>query len=297
MTTALRLQVADSIARIIFDLPGSKANTLGQSVLGEFETMIAQLARRIDLRGLILESGKPGMFIAGADIKELGTASAGDPNINRTMMKRGLAIIDSFDALPFPTIAVSDGPCMGGGTEFALGCDVRLAGTHPKCEIGLPEVKIGIIPGWGGTQRLMRLIGPSQAADMICTGDAVKPIKARDLGIVFDMVPSEKLHDEANRLLADMHKTGDWKEIRRKKRLPVGLSEEQLRFTFDMARGYILEKTKGQYPAPLAALSAMEKGCNRTLEEGLEFETEAMVPLIGSTISKNLIAIFFMTQR
>src|SRR5262245_6300177 len=284
MTTALRLEVADGVARIIFDLPGSKANTLGQSVLGEFETLIAQLAGRTDVCGLILESGKPGMFIAGADIKELGSASATDPNVNRAMMKRGLAIIDSLEALPFPTIAVIDGPCMGGGTEFALGCDVRLAGTHPKCEIGLPEVKIGIIPGWGGTQRLMRLIGPSQAAEMICTGDAVKAIKARDLGVVFDVVPSEKLREEALRILGDLNANQSWKEIRRKKKLPVGLSEEQLRFTFDMARGYILEKTKGQMPAPLSALTAMEKGCNRTLDEGLVFETEAMIPLVGSPI-------------
>src|SRR5579859_2688880 len=199
MSTALRLEIADGIARIIFDLPGSKANTLGQAVLGEFEALFGQLAANRSLRGLILESGKPGMFIAGADLKELGSASAKDPTLNRTIIKRGLAIIDAFEALPFPTIALIDGPCMGGGTEVALGCDVRLAGTHPKCEIGLPEVKIGLIPGWGGTQRLMRLIGPSQAAEMICSGDAVKALRARDLGIVFDVVPSEKLRDEANR--------------------------------------------------------------------------------------------------
>src|SRR5713226_2732755 len=109
MTTALHLEITDGIARITFDLPGSKANTLGQAVLAEFESLIGQLAANRDLRGLLLESGKPGMFIAGADLKELGSASAKDPTVNRTMIKRGLAIIDAFEALSFPTIALIDG--------------------------------------------------------------------------------------------------------------------------------------------------------------------------------------------
>lgn len=295
--TALKLDIADGFATIVFDLPGSKANTLGVAVVAEFEAILAQLKERSDLRGLILMSGKPGMFIAGADLKELGSADPKDPTMIRTLIARGLGIPAALEALPFPTAALIDGPCMGGGLEVALGCDLRLAGTHPKVEIGLPETKIGLIPGWGGTQRLPRLIGPSQAAEMICAGDSARGKKALDLGIVFDIVLSEKLVSEAKRLLNDLYASGSWKADRVCRRQPIGLSEEQHQFTFTVARAMVLEKTKGQMPAPLAALDAIEKGCNRTLDEGLKIETELMIPLVGSPISKNLISIFFMQQR
>src|SRR5438309_5852038 len=199
--TVLRLDChSNGIARLTFDQPGSKANTLGQAVLAEFEAILATLEGNSAVRGLILQSGKPGMFIAGADLKELGSA-APDPAQTRRLIKRGLDIIARFEALPYPTIALIDGACIGGGTEIALGFDLRLAGTNPKTEIGLPEVKIGLIPGWGGTQRLARLIGPSLAAELICAGEAVKAERARGLGIVFDVVPSERLRDEALRVL------------------------------------------------------------------------------------------------
>src|SRR5579864_1389071 len=116
--SALKLDIHDKrIAVITFDMPGSKANTLGQAVLGEFEAIMAQLAKRTDLQGLILQSGKPGMFIAGADLKELGAADPEHQDVSRKLILRGLAMIASIEALPFPTVALIDGPCMGGGTE------------------------------------------------------------------------------------------------------------------------------------------------------------------------------------
>ena len=294
---ALRLDfVQEGIARITFDQPGSRANTLNQGVQTEFENLLTQLDQTPDLQGLILCSGKPGMFIAGADLKELASFKPGvfDP---RMLTLRGLGFIGRFEKLPCPTVVLIDGATMGGGTEVSLAFDYRLAGTHPKCEIGLPETKIGIIPGWGGTQRLPRLIGPSLAAELICAGDAAKAAKARELGIVWDVVPSEKMLAEALRLLAWTRESGEWQRIRVKKQQPAGLSEEQLQYAYAVAKGFILAKTKGQFPAPLAALDAIFKGCNLTLEEGLKIETEHFLPLAGSTISRNLIAIFFMTQR
>ncbi|HZT80238.1 MAG TPA: 3-hydroxyacyl-CoA dehydrogenase NAD-binding domain-containing protein, partial [Gemmataceae bacterium] len=244
----------------------------------------------------LFRSGKPGMFIAGADLKELGALTA-DPDRNRQVVRQGLGVIAGFENLPYPAVALIDGACMGGGTELALGFDFRLAGSHPKTEIGLPEVKIGLIPGWGGTQRLPRVIGPALAAELICAGEAVSATRARQLGIVWDAVPSERLVEEGRRLIDHAHESGAWHEARKKKRQPVGLTEDQLSFTCAVARGQILEKTKGHLPAPLAALDAIMKGCNLPLEEGLKVETEKFVPLAGSPISRNLIAVFFMTQR
>jgi 3-hydroxyacyl-CoA dehydrogenase/enoyl-CoA hydratase/3-hydroxybutyryl-CoA epimerase/3-hydroxyacyl-CoA dehydrogenase/enoyl-CoA hydratase/3-hydroxybutyryl-CoA epimerase/enoyl-CoA isomerase len=294
--SALKLDIKDGIAQITIDQPGSRANTLGQAVLAEFEEVLGQVEKHTDLRGLILASGKPGMFIAGADLKELGSAE-NDPKQTRKLVERGLGIIGRFEALPFPTAACIDGACMGGGLELALGFDYRLAGSHPKTEVGFPEVKIGLYPGWGGTQRLTRVIGPALAVELICAGEEVPAKKARELGIVFDVVPSERLREEALRILDWSRQAEDWPQIRKRKQQPVGLSEEQQSFTFAVARAQVLTKTKGQMPAPLAALDAIAKGCNLPLSDGLKVETDGFVPLVGSPISKNLIAIFFMTQR
>jgi 3-hydroxyacyl-CoA dehydrogenase/enoyl-CoA hydratase/3-hydroxybutyryl-CoA epimerase/3-hydroxyacyl-CoA dehydrogenase/enoyl-CoA hydratase/3-hydroxybutyryl-CoA epimerase/enoyl-CoA isomerase len=294
---ALQLEVRDdSIAVLTFDQPGSRANTLGQPVLAEFEKVLGVLNVQTGLRGLVLRSGKPGMFIAGADLRELASLPH-DPAQSRQLVKRGLAVIAGFEALPFPTLAAIDGACMGGGLEVALGFDFRLAGSHPKTEIGLPEVKVGLIPGWGGTQRLSRIIGPALAAELICAGETVNAQRARELGLVFDAVPSERLLDEAVRILQWAGESGAWQTARQRKQQPVGLSEDQLRFTFAVTRATVLAKTKGQLPAPLAALDAIVRGCNLPLKEGLEVETEAFAPLVGSPVSRNLIAVFFMTQR
>jgi 3-hydroxyacyl-CoA dehydrogenase/enoyl-CoA hydratase/3-hydroxybutyryl-CoA epimerase/3-hydroxyacyl-CoA dehydrogenase/enoyl-CoA hydratase/3-hydroxybutyryl-CoA epimerase/enoyl-CoA isomerase len=294
---ALRLEVLDGdIALATLDQPGSRANTLGAALVGELEAFVAGLAGRTDLRGLVFRSGKPGMFIAGADLRELGSIPD-DPELKRVMVRRGLGLIAAIEALPYPTAAAVDGACMGGGLEVALGFDYRLASTNPKTEIGLPEVKVGLIPGWGGTQRLTRLIGPALAAELICAGETVRADRARQLGIVSDAVPAERLVEEAVRLIEYAHTSGDWREARRRKQQPVGLSEEQKEFTFAVTRAQVLARSGGNYPAPLAALDAIAGGCNLPLEEGLKAETEAFIPLLGSRVSRNLIAVFFMSQR
>jgi 3-hydroxyacyl-CoA dehydrogenase/enoyl-CoA hydratase/3-hydroxybutyryl-CoA epimerase/enoyl-CoA isomerase len=293
---ALSLDIpADKIARITFDQPGAKANTLGVAVIADFERVLGELEAQAGLQGVVFKSGKPGMFIAGADLKEL--AMLRDEATTRQVVARGLAVIARFEKLPCPTVALIDGACMGGGLEIALAFDYRLAGANPKVDIGLPEVKVGLIPGWGGTQRLPRVIGPSLAAELICPGDSVPAGRARDIGLVFDAVPSEQLGAEALRLLAWSRQAEDWKAARTRKQQPVGLTEEQHTFTFAVARAQVLAKTKGQMPAPLAALTAIAKGCNLPLEEGLKVETEQFVKLAGSLISRNLIAVFFMNQR
>ncbi len=293
---ALRLDVQDGVAVLTFDQPGARANTLGRAVFEEFERHLQALAGRSDVRGLVLRSGKPGMFIAGADIRELSVTRP-EPDMVRKIAERGHGLVAAFEALPFPTAAAIEGSCMGGGLEVALGCDYRLAANTPKTELGLPEVKIGLLPGWGGTQRLPRLVGPSLAAEMICSGEPVKADKAKQMGLVFDVVPADRLLDEARRLIEWANSSGEWQEIRRRKQQPVGLTEEQATFAFAVARAEVRSKAGANYPAPVAALDAITKGCNLPLDEGLKVETDAFVPLVGSPVSRNLVAVFFMSQR
>lgn len=286
----------DQVAVLTFDQPGARANTLSRAVLDELDEQLTELEVRTGAQGLVFRSGKPGMFIAGADVRELADRSL-TPDRVRELVKRGLDLFARIEALPYPTVAAVDGSCMGGGLELALAFDFRLAGRHPKTELACPEVKLGIVPGWGGTQRLARIVGPAPAAELICTGEGVKPDRARDMGLVFDAVPSERLIDEAVQLVAWARQSGAWQAERRRKRQPVGLTPDQHAFTFAVARAQVLAKTKGVLPAPLAALGAIAKGCILPLDEGLAVETDAFVPLVGSPVSRNLIAVFFMTQR
>ena len=149
--SAVRLEIADGgIAVLTLDQPGSRANTLGRPVMAQLEKAMADLQARKDVRGLILVSGKPAMFIAGADLNELGGPRP-EPEQIKTLVRRGLDLIAAIEKLAYPTVAAIDGACMGGGLELALGFDYRVAGTPPKTELGLPEVKIGLFPGLGGT--------------------------------------------------------------------------------------------------------------------------------------------------
>src|SRR5262249_21226189 len=133
----------------------------------EWEAALVDLSKRSDLRGLIIESAKPGIFIAGADLKEFADVPSPDHAPTRQYIELGLRIGELLESLPFPTAASIDGAALGGGLEMALACDYRLVGTHPKTRLGLPEVTLGLIPGWGGTQRLPRLISVGPALELI----------------------------------------------------------------------------------------------------------------------------------
>ena len=150
MANAFRLEELDGqIALLTFDVPGKSVNTFGQPVLLELNRLVNELAKRTDLRGLLLKSGKPGQFIAGADLNELGALAYSTKEQVAPALAAGHDLFNRVSRLPFPTVALIDGNCMGGGTEISLAMDYRLAAANPATKIGLPEVKVGIIPGWG----------------------------------------------------------------------------------------------------------------------------------------------------
>ncbi len=286
----------DGIGVLTLDVPDKKVNTLSRAVLEELGTLLAGLAKRSDLRGLLFRSGKPGQFIAGADLNELGALAYANKEQIGQAIGMGHRLLDLVSHLPFPTVAIIDGNCMGGGTELILAMDDRLISTCSQTKIALPETQIGIIPGWGGTQRLPRLIGLN-AVEMICGGEPIPAVKAAEVGLAFDAVPAHQLMADGLRRLDDLARSGEWKARREQLRGPLGLTPDQQAFAFATAEGAVRLKTRGHYPAPLVALKAIRDGCNLSLEAGLKVEREAAMEVMGSPISANLIGVFFLKNR
>src|SRR5262245_50233096 len=189
------------VAAITFDLPGKGANILSLSVLEELAALLDQLQPRRDLAGLVICSGKPGTFIAGADIREF-LASLGAPKSEVVATcRRGQQLFQRLSQAPLVTVAAIDGICVGGGAELAVWCDRRVMSDNPKTEIGFPEVKLGLYPGWGGTVRAPRIVGLANALEMITAGENIDARTALMMNLVSDVVPAEKLLDSAIRVV------------------------------------------------------------------------------------------------
>src|SRR5437016_8395858 len=162
----------DNIVWLSFDKKGASANVLSADVMAELDRIFDEL-RAKNPRGLIIRSGKDSGFIAGADVEEFTKIKDADDAMR--LVKRGWDLYDKLEALPFPTLALVNGFCMGGGVELALACRYRVAVDQPGTRFALPEVMLGILPAWGGVKRLPRIVGPTAALDMLLTGRAVHP--------------------------------------------------------------------------------------------------------------------------
>ena len=186
----------DGLAALTFDLPGEKVNKFSSAVVAEFADVLVRLSREARIRALVLRSGKPDVFIAGADVKEFASVKGEDV---RTAVERVQSLFEQLANLPYPTVAAINGACLGGGTELALACDHRLMSDGPKAQIGLPEVRLGIFPAWGGVTRLPRVVGLAPALDLILTGKSLDARRAKRIGLVDEAVPAAILDDFARR--------------------------------------------------------------------------------------------------
>lgn len=300
MSDAFKLDVTDqNIGILSFDLPDEKVNKFSTPVMKEFERHIGELEKNNRIKCLLLRSLKKGIFIAGADINEI--LSVTDPGEGSKVSRLGQEIFDRFSRLPFPTVAVIDGACMGGGTELALACTFRIASDSEKTKIALPEVNLGIFPGWGGTQRLPRLIGLQRSLDIILSGKNLNAKKAFRAGVVDKVIPKEMVEEAASAFAADI--IADKDVLIHSRRKVKGLMNLLLEknplgrmLIFSQARKTILKRTRGHYPAPLAALKVIRLGYKKSLKRGLEIESRYFGRSVASQISKNLIKIFFWTE-
>src|SRR2546430_7622778 len=192
---ALSVEMTDGVAIITCDLPNESVNKLSRAVKDEFVALVTRLERDMTVHGAVLISGKPDVWIAGADIEEfLQLKTAADAE---RLSRDGQMLLDSLERLRVPVVAAIHGACLGGGLEAALACHYRIATDHPKTVLALPEVQLGLIPGAGGTQRLPRLIGLQRALDMILTGRNIRAKKAYQMGLVDELVHPAILQEVA----------------------------------------------------------------------------------------------------
>jgi 3-hydroxyacyl-CoA dehydrogenase/enoyl-CoA hydratase/3-hydroxybutyryl-CoA epimerase len=279
----IRLEVgADGIAFVRFDRQGSSANILDRAALAALSDILGQIESRTDLRGAVFVSEKPAVFIAGADLKELLAA----PD-RASLVDLGQSLFARIVSLPIVTVAAIHGACAGGGLELALACDFRIASRDAVTRIGLPEVTLGLVPAWGGSTRLPRIIGPSKAMRAILRGDLMPAERALKAGLVDGLAPRERLTVLAAKLVAK-GKPAQKMRLRWKIEAPV---------TGLLARRSSRKRTRGNYPAADAAIELVAHSAFRSPPKSLAAEKEAILDLAETEVARNLIRIFFLQNR
>ncbi len=286
----------DRIAVLTLDMQGKNANVLSTESVGELTDSIRWLGAMgtRQVKGLLVRSGKPKQFIAGANIEEIRALT--NPAIAAEKARNGQALMNAIETLPFPSVSVIDGPCLGGGLEFALACTYRVAGEDSHVRLALPEVKLGIIPGFGGTQRLPRIVGLYAAIDLITTGKMLDAKRAYRIGLVDDYTSSAILEEVARKWI------GKGFRPRKPTRLPhwqkwIECFPIAWQFMLRLARKKAVEATSGFYPAPLAAIDVLNETFHARSVDGYEVEAKHVGDLIASPVSKALISIFLATEE
>jgi 3-hydroxyacyl-CoA dehydrogenase/enoyl-CoA hydratase/3-hydroxybutyryl-CoA epimerase len=295
--SALTWELEDGIAIVRLDVPGHAVNVISRFVKDELVALFEELATDARVQAVAVFSGKPDNFIAGADIEEFSRLeSAAEAE---RLAAEGQEMLERIARSPKPVAVGIHGACLGGGLELALAGHYRVASDHPKTQLGLPEVQLGVLPAAGGCQRLPRLIGVRAALDMILAGTSQRAQKAFRLGLVDELVAPPIVRDvtvQAARRLA-----GGWRPRRRRpggvaawllERNPLGRA-----LLFYLARRRTVQRTRGHYPAPLAALEAVAQGLRRGVRHGLRREAELFGRLAVTDVSRKLVQIFFATNQ
>ena len=286
--------VGDGIAELKLDLSGEKVNKLNQATLQEFDAATQAIAKDGSVKGVIVTSGKA-VFIVGADITEFGGMFArGEESIARNVLEVD-RMFSRFEDLPVPTVAAINGICLGGGTELALSCDYRVMSTAAK--MGVPEVKLGIFPGFGGTVRLPRIMGVDNAVEWIATGSDKRPDEALKDGAVDAVVEPARLRDAALALVGQcIAGKLDWQAKRAEKLAPLKLNATEQAMAFTSSMAVVGGKAGPNYPAPMLALKAMQSGATLGRDAALEIEAKHFAKAAVTPQAEALIGVFLADQ-
>ncbi len=298
--TAVQLKVLDNgIAVIVIDLPSSKHNLLSTQVMNELGEALEMLKSRSQVKGLIITSGKSGSFVTGADINEIKAVQDQTQFKAYEVSQLGKELFAKIDHLPFRVVAAINGICLGGGLELCLACDERLSADSVS-QIGVPEVQLGLIPGWGGTVRLTRLVGIENTLKLVTGGEPVDARTAWKLGLVSEIVPADRLAERAQEIAL-----GD--EPRRC-RVPAALLVRRWvlegnpvgrAFLRYKAEKIVQKGTRGKFVAPQEALKVIfaSAGAAKNVERAYEAESLSFATLAASRVSRNLVGIYFAKEH
>ncbi|NIC07338.1 fatty acid oxidation complex subunit alpha FadB [Billgrantia bachuensis] len=284
----------DDIAMLTFDLKGESINKLSSAVVAELDEAVRAIREESGLQGLVIGSAKD-VFIVGADITEFhGLFEKGE----EYLVEMNLKVHDIFNAiedLPFPTVAAINGLALGGGCEVTLTTDFRVMGEQAK--IGLPETKLGILPGWGGCVRLPRLIGADNAVEWIAGGTENRADAALKVGAVDAVVPNEQLEAAALDILARANAGElDYQARRAEKSGPLKLNAIEQMMAFETAKGYVAGKAGPHYPAPIEAIKVIQKGAGEERARAQSIEAKAFAKLALTDVCYNLVGLFLNDQ-
>jgi len=290
---------ADAVGWLTFDDPDRPVNVLTEGVmtrLGEALSEAHAAAREARLRALVIRSGKPQSFIAGADIDAIGGIE--DPVVAEEQIKLGQGIFNDIAALPVPTVAAIHGFCVGGGVEMALACDHRVLSDWKKTSMALPEVQLGILPAWGGTTRLPRLVGLQAALDLLLTGKKVDARKAKRIGLATEVLPADLFDEKIRGFALQLARTSTRPEEHKRKPIARFLDGTGVgrRIVLTMARKKVMASTGGNYPAPLRILALLGTFLGKSVDESLAAEAREAAELLVSPVCKNLIHVFHMRE-
>lgn len=277
----------DGVAVFTFDAPNSRANVLSEGVWNDLRAAVLKLRMRSDLKGLVIASAKPDVFIAGADLKFFANLPAPDSPAVHNLVRLGLSTLSAIETLPFPTCAAINGAALGGGLEVALACDARVCGPNPNAQLGLPEVTLGLIPGWGGSQRLPRVAELARAAAMLLHGRSLWVAEAVEAKLVDAVFADGNLVDHAAAFVVRV----DREAARRAKREPLPLLDQEL------LKDAILTAGAPDSPAVLELRAVMVRGGEQPLADAVKIESAAFLRLAGSEGSKKRIAEFFESRK
>jgi 3-hydroxyacyl-CoA dehydrogenase/enoyl-CoA hydratase/3-hydroxybutyryl-CoA epimerase/enoyl-CoA isomerase len=282
-------------AELNFNLEGESVNKFNALTVGELKEAGAALKAASDVKGLIVTSGKD-VFIVGADITEFGkNFTASEEEIAAGALETNKEVFNQIEDLPFPTVTAINGFALGGGLEMALCTDYRVMSTAAK--IGLPETKLGIVPGFGGTVRLPRIIGSDNAVEWIAAGKEQKAEAALAAGAVDAVVAPEKLREAALDLVQKcIAGDFDYQAKRQEKLDPLKLNDIEAMMSFETAKAFIAGQAGPHYPAPVAAVKAIQKAAKMGRDEALEVEAKTIAKLAKTEVAKNLVGLFLGDQ-
>lgn len=283
----------DGIAELVFDAPGS-VNKLDTATVASLGEAIGVLEQQSDLKGLLLRSNKAA-FIVGADITEFLSLFLVPEEQLSQWLHFANSVFNRLEDLPVPTIAAVNGYALGGGCECVLATDYRLA--TPDLRIGLPETKLGIMPGFGGSVRMPRMLGADSALEIIAAGKDVGADQALKIGLVDGVVKAEKLIEGAMAILRQaINGDLDWKAKRQPKLEPLKLSKIEATMSFTIAKGMVAQTAGKHYPAPITAVKTIEAAARFGREEALNLENKSFVPLAHTNEARALVGIFLNDQ-